>query len=146
MALITNLTSLLPPRAHERGDMDRELQTTLLDLLALAVRSAPRIRVLLAQVIEAATDTPSEPAVATAATPASDECHIRSIDSRLSPREREVLALVAEGHSNKAIAEVLFVAPSTVKTHVTSLLTKLKADNRVQLATIAVQRGLLTGV
>jgi DNA-binding NarL/FixJ family response regulator len=64
-------------------------------------------------------------------------------DSRISPREREVLALVAEGRSNKAIAEVLFVAPSTIKTHVTSLLTKLGADNRAQLATIAARRGLL---
>ena len=54
-----------------------------------------------------------------------------------------MLALVAEGRSNKEIAEALFVAPSTVKTHVTSLLTKLDADNRAQLATIAAQRGLL---
>ena len=55
----------------------------------------------------------------------------------LSPREREVLALVAEGYSNKAIAEALFVSPNTVKTHVASLLTKLRADTRVQLATMA---------
>ena len=67
----------------------------------------------------------------------------RQPDSLLSPREREVLALVAQGRSNKEIAEALFVAPSTVKTHVTSLLTKLDADNRAQLATIAAQRGLL---
>ena len=50
---------------------------------------------------------------------------------------------MAAGRSNKAIAEVLFVAPSTVKTHVTSILTKLGADNRAQLSTIAAQRGLL---
>lgn len=67
------------------------------------------------------------------------------VDSLISPREREVLALVAEGRSNKAIAEVLYVAPSTVKTHVTSLLTKLEADNRAQLAAIAAQRALLPG-
>ena len=64
-------------------------------------------------------------------------------DNLLSPREREVLALVAEGRSNKEIAEALFIAPSTVKSHVASLLTKLDADNRAQLATIAAQRGLL---
>jgi DNA-binding NarL/FixJ family response regulator len=64
-------------------------------------------------------------------------------ESVLSPREREVLALVAQGRSNKEIAETLFVAPSTIKTHVTSLLTKLGADNRAQLATIAAQRELL---
>jgi DNA-binding NarL/FixJ family response regulator len=67
------------------------------------------------------------------------------VDSLISPREREVLALVAEGRSNKAIAEVLYVAPSTIKTHVTSLLTKLEADNRAQLAAIAAQRALVPG-
>jgi DNA-binding NarL/FixJ family response regulator len=60
----------------------------------------------------------------------------------LSPREREVLELVAEGRTNKAIAERLSVSPNTVKTHVTSLLTKLHADSRVQLAAIAARQGL----
>jgi predicted ATPase/DNA-binding CsgD family transcriptional regulator len=64
--------------------------------------------------------------------------------SLISPREREVLALVATGHTNKAIAEALFVAPSTVKTHVTSLLTKLDAGNRAQLATIVAQREFIS--
>jgi DNA-binding NarL/FixJ family response regulator len=64
-------------------------------------------------------------------------------DARLSPREQEVLALVAEGRSNKAIAEALFVSPNTVKTHVASLLAKLHADTRVQLAAIAAQQRLL---
>jgi len=60
----------------------------------------------------------------------------------LSRREREVLALVAAGHSNKAIASALFVSPNTVKTHVASLLTKLDAASRVQLATIATRQDL----
>ncbi len=59
----------------------------------------------------------------------------------LSPREQEVLALVAEGRSNKAIAEALFVSSNTVKTHVASLLTKLQADSRVQLAAMATKQG-----
>lgn len=57
----------------------------------------------------------------------------------LSPREKEVLALVAAGHSNKAIAERLYLSPNTIKTHVSSLLTKLQAGTRVQLAVIAAQ-------
>ena len=61
---------------------------------------------------------------------------------RLSAREREVLVLVAGGRTNKAIAEALYVSPNTVKTHVTSLLHKLRADSRVQLAAIATQYGL----
>jgi DNA-binding NarL/FixJ family response regulator len=60
----------------------------------------------------------------------------------LSAREREVLALVAEGRTNKAIAAALFVSPNTVKTHVTSLLNKLQADTRIQLATMATAQGL----
>ena len=60
----------------------------------------------------------------------------------LSPREQQVLALVAEGRTNKMIADVLSVSPNTIKTHVTSLLTKLHADSRAELAAIAVRRGL----
>jgi DNA-binding NarL/FixJ family response regulator len=57
----------------------------------------------------------------------------------LSPREKEVLTLVAEGRSNKAIADALFVSPNTIKTHVASLLHKLHADSRAQLAAMAVR-------
>ena len=48
--------------------------------------------------------------------------------SALSPREREVLALVAEGLSNRAISERLVVAERTVETHVTSIFRKLHLD------------------
>lgn len=61
---------------------------------------------------------------------------------RISPREREVLALVAQGRTNKAIAEALFVSPNTVKTHVTALLTKFEVDTRAQLAVIATQHAV----
>lgn len=56
--------------------------------------------------------------------------------SALSPREHEVLALVARGFTNKDIAETLYVSPNTVKTHVASLLHKLDAETRAQLAAI----------
>ncbi len=59
----------------------------------------------------------------------------------LSPREREVLALVAEGRSNKEIAAALYVSPNTIKTHVSALLTKLNVSSRTQLAAIAVRPG-----
>jgi DNA-binding NarL/FixJ family response regulator len=55
----------------------------------------------------------------------------------LSNRERDVLALVSEGLSNAEIAERLHVAVSTVKTHVTSLMNKTGATNRVRLAVLA---------
>ncbi len=60
----------------------------------------------------------------------------------LSPRERQVLALVAEGRSNKAIAETLFVSPNTIKTHISSLFGKLHADTRAQLAAMAARAAL----
>ena len=63
----------------------------------------------------------------------------------LSPREREVLALVAEGHSNRAIAEALFVSPNTVKTHVASLLRKHDASSRAQLAALAAGTAMRSG-
>jgi len=63
-------------------------------------------------------------------------------DAQLSSREQEVLALLAEGRTNKAIAEALYVSPNTVKRHVTALKHKLRAASRVQLATIATRHEL----
>ena len=61
-----------------------------------------------------------------------------------SPRELEVLGLVARGSTNREIAEALFLSPLTVKTHVSRILTKLRARDRVQLVVIAYQAGLVS--
>ena len=61
----------------------------------------------------------------------------------LSPREREVLELLAEGCSNRQIAGRLFIAETTVKGYVAALLDKLRVDSRLQAVIRAVQRGLL---
>lgn len=61
----------------------------------------------------------------------------------LTAREREVMALAAEGHSNTEIAERLFVSPLTVRTHVHRAMTKLNARDRAQLVVIAYQSGLV---
>lgn len=61
----------------------------------------------------------------------------------LTSREREVMALVAEGKSNTEIAEDLFVSPLTVRTHVHRAMTKLNARDRAQLVVIAYQSGLV---
>src|SRR5262245_2625722 len=61
----------------------------------------------------------------------------------LTPRELEVLALVAEGRSNKAIAEVLGISDQTVKFHVASITGKLNAANRTEAVRQAVHRGLI---
>ena len=61
----------------------------------------------------------------------------------LTERERAVLALLAEGHDNSAIADRLFISPSTVKNHISSVLAKLGVENRVQAAAYAVRHGLV---
>ncbi|MBB0229387.1 response regulator [Streptomyces calidiresistens] len=61
----------------------------------------------------------------------------------LTPREREVLALLGEGLSNAEIGRRLHLGVTTVKTHVASLLEKTGSANRVHLAVFAVRRGLL---
>lgn len=60
----------------------------------------------------------------------------------LSPREREVLALLAKGLSNKKIAEALGVTEKTIKTHVSSVLAKLGVKDRLQAALYAQERRL----
>lgn len=61
---------------------------------------------------------------------------------KLSPREREILAFLARGESNKEIARALELAESTVKIHVQGILRKLGLSSRVQAAVYAVEHGL----
>ena len=62
---------------------------------------------------------------------------------RLTPREREVLALVGRGKSNAEIAELLVLSPLTAKTHVARLFSKLGARDRAQLVVAAYESGLV---
>jgi DNA-binding NarL/FixJ family response regulator len=61
----------------------------------------------------------------------------------LSPREREVLALLAEGASDGDIADRLFISRRTASKHVAAILEKLQASNRTAAVTIALRRGLI---
>jgi DNA-binding NarL/FixJ family response regulator len=62
----------------------------------------------------------------------------------LTEREREVLALVGRGSTNAEIGEQLFLSPLTAKTHVSRIMSKLAARDRVQLVIIAYEAGLVT--
>ena len=86
----------------------------------------------------ATTDAPASRALpATAMVSADDPIH------QLSPREREILALIAKGDSNKHIARALEIAETTVKIHVQHILRKLGLANRVHAAVYATERGVI---
>jgi DNA-binding NarL/FixJ family response regulator len=61
----------------------------------------------------------------------------------LTEREREVVALVAAGHSNAGIAEVLGVSPATARTHVSRAMVKTRCRDRAQLVVLAYESGLV---
>jgi DNA-binding NarL/FixJ family response regulator len=61
----------------------------------------------------------------------------------LTPRERDILALVAEGRSNQQIAEALVISERTARTHVSHVLTKLNLSSRTQAALVAIREGLV---
>jgi DNA-binding NarL/FixJ family response regulator len=78
----------------------------------------------------------AQPRIATASTP--------TALAELTPREREILTLVAAGLSNDDIAERLVISPTTAKTHVNRTMTKLHVRDRAQLVVIAYETGLIT--
>jgi DNA-binding NarL/FixJ family response regulator len=75
--------------------------------------------------------------------PGAESGPAREALDRLTPREREVLALVGRGQSNAEIAERLVLSPLTAKTHVARLFAKLGARDRAQLVVAAYESGLI---
>jgi DNA-binding NarL/FixJ family response regulator len=67
----------------------------------------------------------------------------QSLFEPISPRELEVLRLIAQGYTNHQIGELLFTSKRTVETHRQNLLTKTRANNTATLIRFAVQQGLL---
>jgi DNA-binding CsgD family transcriptional regulator len=76
------------------------------------------------------------------------EHHVRAIPEQagnippLTDRERQVLALVADGKTNRQIGAALYMSPKTASVHVTHILDKLGVQTRVQAAAVAVRLGL----
>lgn len=87
---------------------------------------APNLTQILARVVK------GEPILETEPSPIDD----------LTPREAEILSLLAEGQSNKVIARNLGISDGTVKLHVKAILRKLNIHSRVEAAVIAVEHGL----
>jgi DNA-binding NarL/FixJ family response regulator len=65
------------------------------------------------------------------------------VDEPISPRELEVLSLMAAGKRNKEIASDLLIAEDTVKMHVRNILSKLQVNDRTEAVTIALRRGII---
>ena len=116
--------------ALQAGAISYLLKNVAADELADAIRAAHAGRSTLAPeaaqaLVKAATHPP---------TPGHD----------LTPRERDVLALMVEGLNNREIAERLVVSQSTVKFHVSSILSKLGVAGRTEAVALAVQHNLVT--
>ena len=90
-----------------------------------------------------APDIPAGQAAADPASPPASTPTLRASAELLSAREREVLALIALGDSNKLIARKLDIAETTVKIHVQHILRKLQLSSRVQAAVYATSRETL---
>jgi DNA-binding CsgD family transcriptional regulator/tetratricopeptide (TPR) repeat protein len=93
---------------------------------------ARRARVPL-EVVTGPADGPREPP---------DDARLAPDDLGLTTREREVLALVAEGYTNRRIAETLFISESTAGVHVSNILGKLGVASRTEAAAIAARLGM----
>lgn len=70
--------------------------------------------------------------------------YVHADESPLTRREAEVLRLMAEGKSNRAIGEFLYISEKTVKNHVSSILQKMNVDDRTQAVIIAIKNGWVT--
>jgi DNA-binding NarL/FixJ family response regulator len=114
-------------RAVEAGATGYLLKDTPRDTLVAGVRAAARGETVLA------------PSVATRLVTS-----VRTAEDRPTPREAEVLRLVARGLSNAAIGRELFIAEATVKTHLLRCFAKLGVDDRTAAVTVARERGWLT--
>ena len=119
-------------RALKAGAVSYLLKNVSADELAKAIQSARSgMSTLAPEAISALVQTSQQ---ASPQTPADG----------LTPRERDVLALIVEGLSNPGIAERLVVSRSTVKAHVSHILSKLDVSSRAEAIAVAFQRKLLT--
>ena len=130
IALTSFKEGALIKNALEAGAIAYLLKDVSADELAQAIRAAYAGRATLspdvAQVLVHAASQPPKPGL------------------DLTERERAVLTLMVEGLNNTQIAERLTVSPSTIKSHVSNILTKLGVSSRTEAVTLALRRGLVT--
>jgi two-component system nitrate/nitrite response regulator NarL len=115
-------------------DGDSVVSPEMMGKLVGLLRQAPKVDVAAAA---SAMQSPLPAVAAGVLVSADDPIH------QLSPREREILALIAKGDSNKHIARALDIAETTVQIHVQHILRKLGLTNRVHAAVYATERGVI---
>lgn len=108
-----------------------EAGVLILALRSVAAGASWWDRTVTAEIREAVTGNP----------PISEEASATLIHL-LTQREQEILAQIAAGKSNQEIAEILHIAPGTVRVHVHAILQKLEVRDRTQAAVLAIQKGL----
>ncbi|GCE22108.1 response regulator [Dictyobacter kobayashii] len=129
----------------QAGAMGYVLKDITAEQLATTIRVVAQGQVLLhpdvaSKVIASFSSASIEPAVTTPVPPAFDGV---SDMVPLTEREREILALLARGASNREISETLYIAGGTVKNHLSNILGKLRVRDRTQAALKARELGLL---
>jgi two-component system nitrate/nitrite response regulator NarL len=124
-------------RAGARGYLLKNIDTEfLLESIQRAARGESVMSPLIAQKLADSLRTP----------PKDSKDHVAAAGvnpDKLSPREREIIVMLAHGASNKEIAHVLNLSESTIKIHVQGILRKLHIAKRVQAAVYAVEHGLI---
>ncbi len=120
---------------------DSALLTEAIDAGArgFILKEAPLADLVRAVRLVAEGGTYVDPVLAGALTTASATAEIPA----LTQREREVLRLLADGHSNEEIGKRLFISPETVRTHVRKTMAKLDADTRTQAVATALRQSLI---
>jgi NarL family two-component system response regulator LiaR len=130
IALTSFVEDDLVQRAIQAGAIGYLLKDVRSDQLAEAIRAAYHGRSMIdstaAQVLVRANTQPAP------------------LGHNLTRREKEVLALLVEGKTNREIAGVLTLSQGTVRLHVSNILAKLNASNRTEAATLAVQHKIVT--
>lgn len=129
IALTSFTEKELIEQAIQSGAISYLLKDVQSEKLAQAIRDAHRGRTTLAsaaaQVLVEAANKP------------------KTLGQDLTDREREILALLVEGKTNKDIAEILTLSPGTVRFHVSNILSKLGVNNRTEAVSLALQKGLV---